>query len=265
MAEKTAHFRFYAELNDFLRKHERYQTFRYAFMGTPSIKDAIEGIGVPHPEIDLIVVEGESVAFDYHLQDGDRVAVYPVFESLDITPVVHLRPKPLRVTRFVLDVHLGKLARMLRMLGFDSLYRTDFEDPEIVRVAAAEHRVILTRDIELLKANAVTHGYWVRSNVPDQQVSEVLDRFDLCNQVKPFKRCMVCNREIARVDKKAVLKELPPRVRERHDEFYRCDGCGKVYWKGTHYQDMMKRIQRLSKAGGDNGRDGKGISHEESP
>ena len=127
MADKTARFRFYAELNDFLPGRKRQRSFPYKFMGTPSVKDAIEAIGVPHPEIDLIIVNGESVGFEYNLQDGDAVAVYPVFESFDIAPAVRLRPMPLRETRFVLDGHLGKLTRMLRMLGFDSLYRSDFE------------------------------------------------------------------------------------------------------------------------------------------
>jgi uncharacterized protein with PIN domain len=227
-------------------QEKRKKPFPYTFTGKPSIKDAIEGIGVPHPEVDLVVVNGESVGFDYHLVDGDHVSVYPVFESLDISPAVRLRPRPLRETRFVLDGHLGKLARMLRMLGFDSLYKTDFEDSEIVHISAEENRVILTRDIELLKANAVTHGYWVRTVSPNRQVREILDRFDLYSQVRPFRRCMLCNNPIARVEKDAVLQDLPKKVRELHDEFYRCAGCRKVYWKGSHYHDMMSQIQRLA-------------------
>jgi uncharacterized protein with PIN domain len=253
LAESTAQFRFYAELNDFLAGKKRQKPFPFKFMGKPSIKDAIEGIGVPHPEVDLIVVNGESVGFDYHLHDGDNVSVYPVFESFDISPVIRLRPKPLRDTRFVLDTHLGKLSRLLRMLGFDCLYRSDFEDSEIVGLAAEQRSVILTRDVELLKANAVTHGYWVRSISPDDQVREVLERFDLRSQVRPFRRCMVCNELIAAVDKETVLPELPQKVREQHDKFYRCAGCGKVYWKGTHYQDMMTQIQTLSNENAERG------------
>lgn len=246
MASKSAQFRFYAELNDFLAVNKRQKAFSYGFTGKPSVKDAIEAIGVPHPEIDLIVVNGKSVGFDHHLADGDNVSVYPVFESFDISPVVRLRPGPLRDTRFVLDCHLGKLSRLLRMLGFDSLYRPDFEDTEIVEASTVEHRVILTRDVELLKANVVTHGYWVRSVSPNQQVGEVLERFDLYTRICPFRRCMVCNCQIERAEKSAVIEELPAKVREKHDEFYRCTGCRKVYWKGSHYQDMMDLIQNLS-------------------
>ena len=246
MAAKIAQFRFYAELNDFLRVRKRQKSFPYSFTGKPSIKDAIEAIGVPHPEVDLVVVNGQSVGFEQHLADGDSVSVYPMFESFDISPVVRLRPAPLRDTRFVLDGHLGKLTRLLRMLGFDSLYRPDFANPEIVDVSSEEKRVILTRDVELLKANAVTHGYWVRAISPNQQVREVLERFDLHSQIHPFRRCMVCNATIASVEKDAVIQSLPDRVREKHNEFYRCAGCRKVYWKGTHYQEMMDQIQQLS-------------------
>jgi uncharacterized protein with PIN domain len=171
-----------------------------------------------------------------------------VFESFDISPVVRLRPAPLRDTRFILDVHLGKLGRLLRMLGFDLLYRPDFEDPEIVDIASAEKRIILTRDVELLKATAVTHGYWVRSISPNKQVGEVLERFDLHSQIRPFRRCMVCNESITSVEKESVIQSLPEKVREKHDEFYRCAGCEKVYWKGTHYQEMMAQIQALVQA-----------------
>lgn len=253
MAAKKAQFRFYAELNDFLVGRKRQKSFPYSFTGKPSVKDAIEAIGVPHPEVDLIVVNGESVGFDHHLTDGDRVSVYPMFESFDISPVIRLRPEPLRDTRFVLDGHLGKLARLLRMLGFDSLYRRDFTESGIVDVSSEEKRIILTRDIELLKANAVTHGYWIRSTSPNRQVSEVLERFDLHSQIRPFRRCMVCNATIGSVEKDAVIESLPNKVRERHDEFYRCAGCGKVYWKGTHYQDMMDQIQKLSGHGAKGG------------
>jgi hypothetical protein len=246
VAEKTARFRFYAELNDFLEPPCRRRDVPYTFAVPPSVKDAIEGLGVPHPEVDLIVVNGESVDFDYRLGDGDRVAVYPVFESMDISPVVRLRPKPLRQIRFVLDTHLGKLARLLRMLGFDSLYRQDFEDDEIIQLSVEERRIILTRDTALLKTGVVAHGYWVRSIVPQEQVREVLARFDLYSRVRPFRRCMVCNSPITRIEKSTVLHEIPRRVRELHDEYYRCSGCRKVYWKGTHYQDMMEQIQRLS-------------------
>ncbi len=198
-----AEFRFYEELNDFLPLAKRKRALRYEFRGHPGIKDPIEAFGVPHTEVDLIVVNGESVGFDYPLQSGDRVAVYPVFESFDISPLVKLRDRPLRQTAFVVDVNLGKLARRLRMLGLDVLYHNRYRDDEIAAIAASEHRIVLTRDRRLLFIKRITHGYWVRAVNPDEQVREVLTRFDLHRQVKPFRRCIDCNgllRPVAKAD-----------------------------------------------------------------
>ena len=186
---RSAFFRFYEELNDFLAEEQRKKTFPYEFTGKPSIKDTIEAIGVPHTEIDLILVDGESIGFNYQMRGGERVSVYPVFESLDITPLVHLRSKPLRKTRFVVDVHLGKLAHKLRLLGFDTLFRNDFNNSEIVELSLQEKRIILTRDKRILKQSAVSHGYWIRNNEPKDQLREVVTRLQLEDNFKPFTRC----------------------------------------------------------------------------
>jgi uncharacterized protein with PIN domain len=243
--DNTAEFRFYEELNDFLPVEKRKTPFAYPFKGTPSVKDAIEAIGVPHTEVDLVVVNGLSVGWEYRLKDGDRVGVYPVFESLDISPVVRLRGAPLRDTRFVLDVHLGKLARLLRMLGFDTAYERDYADARIVEISVAERRIVLTRDRGILKTGAVTHGYWVRSSNPREQIGEVVRRFDLASRIRPFERCMLCNARLEPVGKDEILERLPRRTAEGRDEFRRCGGCGKIYWKGSHYERMKKSIQAL--------------------
>lgn len=240
---KTAEFRFYEELSDFLPLDERKVSFPYHFSGTPSVKDAVEAIGVPHTEIELIVVNGESVGWDYRLRSGDRVAVYPVFESVDVASAVRLREAPLRRPRFVVDVHLGKLARLLRMLGLDTAYRRNWSDAEIVRTSVEETRIVLTRDRGILKTKQVTRGYWVRSPRPEEQLKEVFGRFDLAALAKPFSRCMVCNGLLRRVDKQAVLGRLPGRSAAFYEEFYTCDDCGKVYWKGSHYERMKKCVR----------------------
>ena len=172
--EQTAEFRFYEELNDFLPPAQRKRALSYRFKGHPGIKDPIEALGVPHTEVELIVVNGESVGFDYPLQAGDRVAVYPMFESLDISPLLKLRDKPLRQPRFILDVNLGKLTKRMQLLGFDCLYRNDYRDAELVRIAVHEGRIVLTRDRRLLHAKAITHGYWVRAVLAEEQIGEVL-------------------------------------------------------------------------------------------
>ena len=239
----AAEFRFYEELNDFLRAEQRKQTVVYGFNGKPGIKDAIEALGVPHVEVDLIVVNGASVGFDYQLQDGDRVAVYPVFESLDIAPAVKLRDKPLRQTAFVVDVNLGRLARLLRLMGFDTLFSNSYADDEIVRISEEQGRIVLTRDRRLLHAKAVTHGYWVRSVWPRRQVDEVVRRFDLAGQVRPFSRCADCNGRIESVAKEAVENRLEPKTKKYYEKFYRCPSCGKVYWEGSHVGKLRERFK----------------------
>jgi uncharacterized protein with PIN domain len=243
--QRAAEFRFYEELNDFLLPLQRKSPITYRFNGTPSVKDAIEAIGVPHTEVELILVNGESVGWDYRLREGDRVSVYPVFESLDVSPVVRLRTEPLRIVRFVVDVHLGKLARLLRMLGFDTVYRRDYSDSEIVAISVGERRIVLTRDRGILKTKAVTHGYWIRSSKPEEQLREVVNRFDLASGVRPFERCMVCNGGLESVGKEDVLDRLPRKSAIYYNEFYRCADCGKVYWKGSHYEHMKNTIRQV--------------------
>jgi len=241
---KSARFRFYEELNDFLPPERRKKEFDYTFREHPAVKDPIEALGVPHTEVDLILVNGKSVAFDYQLQDSDRVSVYPVFESLDISPLVRLRPGPLRHPAFVLDVHLGKLARLLRMLGFDTDYRNDFSDPELVRISTEEQRTLLTRDRRLFFFRAVSRGYWLRHTDPEKQLREVLDRFDLYTQIEPFRRCIVCNGPLQKVEKAAVLDQLEPLTRRYYRLFRQCATCRKIYWRGTHFHHMNRMLNK---------------------
>jgi len=241
-----AEFRFYEELNDFLPRGRRRTSFEQGFFGNPAVKDTVEALGVPHAEVDLILVNGESVSFSHHLHDGDRVAVYPVFESLDLSGVTRLRERPLREPTFILDVHLGKLARYLRLFGFDSSYRNDFQDEEIIRIAADEKRIILTRDLGILKNGRVTHGYWLRSQEPQEQLRELFDRLDLSGCVRPFTRCPVCNGVLERLAREAVAGALPPATRERYEEFARCRSCGHIYWKGSHYGALRALVERYA-------------------
>lgn len=239
----TATFRFYEELNDFLPPAKRKVDFTYEWHGADSIKHLIETIGVPHTEVDLILVNGLSVDFAYHPHDGDHISVYPVFESIDVASVTHLRPWPLRDTKFVLDGHLGRLAAYLRMLGFDTWYRVEADDETLAKVSHDEHRILLTRDRGLLKRGLVTHGYYIRSNLPHDQLREVIERFDLYRAVQPFTRCLVCNGRLQGVAIDAINdRVLPDTVRHYH-EFWQCDQCGKVYWQGPHYRRMEQLAQ----------------------
>jgi uncharacterized protein with PIN domain len=238
-----ATFRFYQELNDFLPLAQRQVAFEHEWRGTPSIKHLIEALGVPHTEVDLILVNDRSVDWAYQPQGGDRVAVYPVFESMDITPLIRLRPQPLREVRFVLDGHLGRLAAYLRMLGFDTRYQPHADDAILAEVSKAEHRILLTRDQGLLKRSAVTHGYWVRATAPRDQLREVVQRFDLQQQARPFTRCLSCNGLLQSATPYKVKNEVPENAAHFHAEFWRCAACGKVYWRGSHYQRMVHLIE----------------------
>jgi uncharacterized protein len=245
MDMSLAYFRFYEELNDFLSSGEREKLFPYEFNGNPSVKDAIEAMGVPHVEVDLILVNSQSVDFSYKLKNADSVSVYPVFESFDIASVTHLRENPLRELKFVCDVHLGKLTKYLRLCGFDTYYRTAFNHQEIINLAISDKRIILTRGKELLKNKKVTHGYWIRSQYPFEQLKDVLLRLDLKNQITLFTRCMECNGLLMDVSKKEILNRLLPKTRQYYRKFKKCHDCNRIYWNGSHYQSMKKHIRIL--------------------
>ena len=247
--QRVAMFRFYEELNDFLPADRRKVSFEHAFSGNPSVKDTIEAIGVPHTEIDLILVDGLSVGFRHRLAGGERVAVYPVFEGLDIAPVQRLRPQPLREPRFVLDVHLGTLARYLRLLGFDAVWRNDLDDETIIDLAAGERRIILTRDRGILRHGSVTHGYWMRATDPVQQVEEVVRALDLRGRLRPYTRCMGCNGPLNPIDRFDAARDVPLQVFLVYRDFSRCDDCGKVYWSGSHQHRLDQVIERARAAG----------------
>jgi uncharacterized protein len=245
----SATFRFYAELNDFLSRDRRGIAFEHVFSGRPAVKDLIESLGVPHSEVDLVLIDGESVDFTAPVLDGSRVSVFPMFESVDIAPIARVRSEPLREPRFVLDVHLGRLAAYLRMAGFDVSWRNDRDDEELARISHSEGRILLTRDRDLLKRGAVTHGYWMRQTQPRRQLIEVLHRFDLLRSISPFTRCLRCNDLLHPVDKSQIEFNLPPRVRERHSQFRTCPSCSRIYWKGSHHERMKQLIGELGAGG----------------
>jgi uncharacterized protein with PIN domain len=243
--EKQVSFRFYAELNDFLPPSRRGVAFAHRFDVPAAVKDLIEAAGVPHTEVDLILANGESVDFGYQVQDGDRISVYPVFETLDITPILRVRPEPLRRIRFVLDTHLGRLAAYLRLMGFDTLYRNDYSDEELAHIAHDERRIVLTRDRGLLKRSKVTHGYCVRDTNPRRQLAEVVHRFDLYGSARPFTRCLRCNGLLHSVSKEVVGHLLRQEITERHVGFSQCESCGRVYWPGSHYRRLRQLVDGI--------------------
>ncbi len=234
----SASVRVYAALNDFLPVSRKQATLVCQFARGTSVKDLVEALGVPHTEIDHLVVNDRPVDFACIVRDGDRVAAYPPFHTFDVPRDPRLGPAPQAQPRFVADVHLGRLAAYLRLAGFDTEYRNDYSDHALVEISARDDRTLLTRDVGVLKHSAVVRGYFVRDTQPGRQLVEVLRRFDLAGRAAPFTRCVRCNRALERVSKQEVIDALPPRTREQYEEFSRCAGCSRVYWAGSHYSRM---------------------------
>ncbi len=241
----TAHFRFHDSLNFFLPRAKKDRLIQHEYEGRSSVKDMIESLGVPHPEIEMIVINGRSVDFNTIVQHGAFINVYPVSAVPEI-----LNPEPLRLPypsrpSFILDQHLGRLAAYLRMMGFDTLYRNDYHDEELAQVSHDETRILLTRDIGLLKRSAIVYGYFVRETDRRKQLAEITARFHLKEQVIPFSRCMKCNGLVEDVSSEQVADQLPEGTSRYYTVFHRCTGCGQVYWKGAHHQRMQALLNEV--------------------
>lgn len=234
---------------DFLGKDHSSGRVTRSFGVPPSVKDLVESCGVPHTEVDVIIVNGESVDFRHRVVDGDHIAVYPVFETFDVSPIVKVRPEPLREPRFVADNHLAKLARFMRLLGFDTTHDRRWDDPELIAISISEQRALLTRDVELLKHGDLDHGYYVRAIDPREQIVEVVRRFHLDQEIEPFTRCTSCNGLLETVSKEDVSDLVPPQTREHIDNYVQCLGCGQVYWRGSHEPDLQQIVDSARDAG----------------
>ena len=234
MAQAT--FTFHDALNFFLPRRQKNQTITQEFNWRGTIKDMIESIAPPHPEIELIIVNGKSVDWDTIVQDGDVVDVYPDFDAVELPDKVQLLPPYQGKPKFILDTHLGRLAAYLRMMGFDTLYRNDYEDDVLAEVSATENRILLTRDVGVLKRGIVTYGYFVRNTDPRKRLHEISERYHLADFVEPFGRCMSCNGELQMVDKDDIRDAISEDTFNFFDEFQQCQSCKKIFWKGSHYE-----------------------------
>lgn len=244
----TINIRFYAELNDFLPNTQRQKSISYPIGIRQTIKDAIEAIGVPHTEVDLILSDGKSVGFDTVLHGEEMISVFPRFGTIDIGPLLKVRPEPLMETKFAVDVHLGRLAGYLRLLGFDTQYDQDFKDEELAHLACGQDRILLTRDRGLLKRSQVRYGYWVRSTLPREQLIEVIARFDLEGSIEIAKRCTHCNELLTDVDKEAIIDRLEPETASYFDSFKQCKGCQRIYWRGSHFDKILQFVAEVRDA-----------------
>ena len=242
----SATVRFHGELNDFLTRLRRGATLSYTFGGRVSIKDVVESLGVPHPEIEALFASGSPVDFGYIIRDQEAIEAYPRNLPTGIN-YCSLRPALPTPYRFVLDTHLGTLASHLRMLGFDTLYRNDYDDDELACIADVEMRILLTRDIGLLKRGRVVFGYFVRETNPQRQVIELAERYELRPFIQSLQRCTRCNGLLQPVSKADIAERLAPKTRDYYTEFSLCESCGQIYWKGSHYERMQQFINTVLK------------------
>ena len=245
----AATFRFYAELNVFLPAAQRQRPIVYSLPVRTAVKHPIEALGVPHTEVALILADGRPVTFDYIVRPGDQISVYPPFRTLDVSGLARLRPPWPTPIRFLLDVHLGRLATYLRLLGFDARYENDVDDETLADLAQRSERVLLTRDRRLLMRKQITYGFCLHSRDPQQQLVAVLRRFNLFDEIDPWQRCLRCNGRLRPVAKEQVLHRLEPKTKKYYDEFHACEACGQVYWKGSHYPRMKRFIERVRRNG----------------
>lgn len=236
---------FHGELNDFLPAREKQRTISHEIKKARSVKDLIESIGIPHTEIDIILVNEQSVDFAFQLSGEEQIEVYPLTENLPLSPLLHNAPKIAIEPRFILDVHLGKLARYLRMLGFDTLYHNNYDDPELADISSNEQRILLTSDRKLLMRKKITRGYYMRSRHPKQQVKELLKHYKLFGYRPKFARCISCNGLIRKVKKEMIDAQLMPLTRKHYHEFFQCADCKKIYWEGSHYDKMQRLISQI--------------------
>jgi uncharacterized protein with PIN domain len=228
-----AYFLFHDRLNDFLQREQKNRPITTHFRGRQSIKHLVESLGVPHPEVGEIRVNGQDESISRITQDEDDIDVYPIENGCSIEP------------RFLLDCHLGRLTAYLRMLGFDCLYQNDYGGPQMAEIVQQEERILLTRDRRLLMRKTVLSGYCLRSLNPLEQLSEVIARFEMKNNVKPFHRCIRCNHPLEPVAKDVILERLEPLTKQYFNEFKICHNCNQIYWKGSHYAKMQGLIKQV--------------------
>lgn len=249
----TVIFRFYAELNDFLTPRYRQRDFTHPLSRDASVKHMIEALGVPHTEVELILIDGEAADFSQRLRGGERVAVYPHFGAMTTAAPVRLRAPPARGLRFLADAHLGQLARNLRMFGFDVLYRNDYSDAEVARIAVEEDRIVLTRDRDLLIRKEIVHGCYLHAVSLEDQMVELATRFELARNARAFSRCLVCNGALRVVGKETVAHRVPAHSHASFERFHECEACAQVFWEGSHVVRMRERIERILQRSGRSG------------
>ncbi len=234
---------FRAALNEFLAFDKSNGCIDYPLKRRASIKDIIESLGPPHTEVARIQNEREEVDFSYRPCPGEVLWIEPHVPPVDPLQGSRLSPEPLDSLRFVVDVNVGKTAMLLRCLGFDTAYHWTWRDREIVDLAQAEGRIVLSKDIGLLKRKNVHFGRFVRAATPEAQLREVLSFYGLGPPFALLSRCLRCNVLLNRVDKQDIVHRLEPKTKKYFHSFSMCPECRRIYWAGSHQTAILKRLE----------------------
>lgn len=238
---------FHGYLRELLRRpHTGKAVVRYPLQRRASIKDIIEALGIPHTEVGRIVGCQQEYTFGHIPAGGQRLEVHPQSASIPVTSPSVLRPNPLAALAFMVDINVGKLARLMRMAGFDTSDVADAASKTIVRTAVAQQRILLSRNRELLKHSLLEFGHLVREEEPTAQFREIMALYDLAPLLCPFSRCLLCNGLLSPVAKKDIMDRLLPLTRKYYFAFKQCNGCSRLYWQGSHHQRMLTTMGRLS-------------------
>ncbi len=237
----SINIRIYGNLRDLLKKKYCNGEISYHFLLPTTLKDVVESLGIPHTEVGLLLVNGKSYGWNKKISDGARLCIYPFFFQIDISGISRVIYKA-RKLKFIADVHLGRLAKYLRILGFDCLYQNNYPDEKIIEIALKEKRIILTMDRGILKHTRVKHGQLIRSKNVKEQLNEVMERFNLEEKKRPFTLCLDCNRKLEKISRREASKTFHYLKDRYYKEFYRCPDCRKVYYKGSHYYRMIKEL-----------------------
>ncbi len=228
----------------FLRPENRKTEILLSLPYKASIKDIIESLGVPHTEVGRIIVDGETVDFGFIPLHGQTIVINGIDAPFDVFHSSLLRPFPLSAWRFIVDLNVAKLASLLRMLGFDTAYSPHFSDRRIALIAAYENRIVLSKDIELFKRKKITFGRWIHATHPDDQLIEVIHFFGIKGPFNPFSRCLNCNMPLEPVSKKEIEDRLEPNTRKYFNDFKICRRCDQIFWQGSHFDEMCRRLQK---------------------
>ena len=239
----TVRLRFHGDLDFFLRSKAGDEIIERPLAEKTSVKDVIESCGVPHPEVNLILADERAVGFEHTLANDAKIEVFPVENPA--TSGTEKRLQATGLSSFIADGHLGALTRNLRLLGFDVAYRQNADDRQLLEIMARENRALLTRDRRLLMHAIVQHGYCPRSQKADEQTIEVIRRFDILESIAPFTRCLRCNAPLEEAVKAEIIDKLEPLTKIYYDQFRRCPGCNQIYWSGSHFPKLQKRIEEI--------------------